>query len=80
MSVILSILANPDADDPIDDDEVSHKHCNRIPPMYKCTYIHPDMQPGIRKIRLFGRSWKCVVCLIGLLWTTKNQENQAFEE
>ena len=43
MSVIPSILANPDADDPIDDDEVSHKHCNRIPPWYICTYIHPDM-------------------------------------
>ena len=40
MSVIPSILADPDADDPIDDDEVSHKHCNRIPPRYICTYIH----------------------------------------
>ena len=40
MSVIPSILANPDADDPIDDDEVSHKHCNRIPLTYICTYIH----------------------------------------
>ena len=40
MPVIPCILANPDADDPIDDDEVSHKHCNRIPLSYICTYIH----------------------------------------
>ena len=39
MSVIPSILANPDADDPIDDDEVSHKH----PRTYVHTYT-PDMQ------------------------------------
>ena len=58
MSVILSILANPDADDPIDDDEVSHKHCNRIPLMY----IHPDMQPGIRKIRLLEEAGN-VLCV-----------------
>ena len=38
MSVIPSILANPDADDPIEDNEVSHKHCIPIPPMYICTY------------------------------------------
>ena len=41
MSVIPSILANPDADDPIDDDEVSHKHCN--PLSHPRTYT-PDMQ------------------------------------
>ena len=62
MSVIPSILANPDADDPIDDDEVSHKHCNRIPLTYICMYIHPDMQPGIRKIRLLKEAGN-VLCV-----------------
>ena len=47
MSVIPSILANPDADDPIDDDEVSHKHCNRIPPTYVCTYNNCYLPPPL---------------------------------
>ena len=62
MSVIPSILATPDADDPIDDDEVSHKHCNHIPLTYICTYIHPDMPPGIRKIRLLEEAGN-VLCV-----------------
>ena len=62
MSVIPSILANPDADDPIDDDEVSHKHCNRIPPTYPTNVHTSDMQPGIGKIRLLEEAGN-VLCV-----------------
>ena len=34
------IVANLDDDDSTDDDEVSHKHCNCIPPTYIYTPVH----------------------------------------
>ena len=43
MSVITSILTNSDADDTIDADKVSHKHCN---PMYVHTPLTCNERNG----------------------------------